>query len=821
LITLSIDQANSDNAFDSVVDQNIAVTTIDNDVPNLVITKDNGMSVTEGVSDTVQIKIRLATQPAGGNDVNITLNPRDTSEISLSETVITIPNADWNREHNVTIQSVDDAELDGDITSNVDIAAASSDLDYNGLTRIVQITTIDNESVEMSITANNNPVDNGSITPTVDNNTDFGNVDINTQTVSKTYTVQNTGNYDLNFTNIPNVIIAGNSEFIVENQPTNTVASGANTTFTIKFDPSTTGEKTATVSIASNDSNDNPYTFTIKGTGTEDIDAPTITNLSPSNGEANIGTDSNLEINFNENIKKGTGKIKIYKDSDNSLVESISINDVVINGKVVTINPVSNLAKGNKYYVQIDSNSITDEIGNGYVGITDKTTWSFTTVSQSSNPSGGSSSTSHSNNNNNINNSVSIKVNGKKQNSLGKAKTKYEDGKKVITVIINEKKLEEKLDKETKGVKVTIPVNTKKGSVAGQLNGHMVKKMEEKEAIVEIETEKATYTLPANQINIDKIANELGEDIDLEDIDVIVKIGETSKEMVKIVEETGKKDKFNVVIPPVDFEVTCSYKNKKINVSKFNAYVERLIALPKDIDPSKITTGIIMYPDGTTCHVPTHVIKVDGKYYAKINSLSNSTYTVVWNPKEYTDIENHWSKDTCNEMGARMIVEEESETIFNPDQEITRLFFVETVVKALGLGDKGVNANFDDMDETDDGFGFVATSVEYELIKGYPDNTFRPNANITREEVATLMLGAMKLVGMKVDYTEEELQNELDKFVDKEDIYNYAKKPIAICAKNGLIVGNDKSQFLPKDNITKAELAIMIKKMLEKSGLIG
>ena len=818
LITLSIDQANTDNAFDSVVNQNIAVTTIDNDVPNLVITNDNEISVREGVAGTEQIKIRLATQPTGGNDVNIILTPSDTSEISLSETAITILNADWNKEHNVSIQSVDDTELDSNITSSIDIDTTSIDLDYNGLTRVVKVTTIDNEYVEMYITANNNPVDNGSITTTVNNNTDFGNIDINAQTVAKTYTIQNTGNYDLIFTNTPYVTITGSSEFTIENQPINTISGGVNTTFAIKFDPSTIGEKIATVSIANNDIDKNPYTFTIKGTGTEDIDAPIITNFSPSNGESNIGIDSNLEITFNENITEGTGNISIFKHSDDTLVESISINDTVINGKVVTIIPVSNFVKGNKYYVQIDNNAFSDEIGNGYQGITDKTTWSFTTVRQSSTPSSEGNSSSH---NNSSNTNISIKLNGKKQDSLGKIKTKYEDGKKVITVTINEKKLEEKLDKEAKGAKVSIPVNTKRGSVEGQLNGQMVKKMEEKEATVEIKTEKATYILPANQINIDKISNKLGEDVDLEDIDVKVKIGETSKDMINIVEETGKKDKFNIVASPVDFEVTCSYKNKEMNVSKFNAYVERLIALPTDIDPSKITTGIIMYPDGTTCHVPTQVIKVNEKYYAKINSLTNSTYTVVWNPKKYTDVENYWSKDTCNEMGARMIVEEENERVFNPDQQITRLFFTETVVKALGLGDKGVNANFTDIVNTDDGFGFVATSVEYELIKGYSNDTFRPNANITREEAATLIFRAMKLVGMKVDYTEEELQNEIDKFADKQDIYNYAKKPIAICSKNGLIVGNDKSQFLPKDNITKAELAIMIKRMLEKSGLIG
>jgi hypothetical protein len=812
-ITLSIDQTNTDDTFDSVASKKISVTTIDNDVPNLIITEDSGKtSVIEGSTVKDKIAFRLSTQPVGGNDVNITLTPTDTSEISLWETSITILNADWNKNHNVTVASVDDIELDGDITSNINITTTSSDSDYNGLAKTVKVITVDDESVDMSIASDNKPVNNGSTAPTVENHTDFGSVDIHTQTVTKTYTIKNTGNYELRLTNTPRVTITGDSGFSVESQPEAIIAGGASTTFTIKFDPSTTGEKTVTVSIANTDTDNNPYTFKVKGTGTEDIDAPTVTNLSPSNGGTSIAISSNLEIIFNENIKKGTGYIKIYKSSDDSLVESISANDVSINEKIVTINPTNDFAHGTKYYVKIDSRGLTDETGNDYTGISDKITWSFTTQSKSSSSSGGSSS--------NSSNNVSVEVNGKKEGSLGKAKTKYEGGKKVITVSIDEKKLEEKLEKERTGSTVTIPVGGQKGSVVGQLNGQMVKNMEEKEAIVEIKTEKATYTLPADQINIDKISEELGEGIDLEDIDVEVKIGETSKDMVKVVENTAKKDALTLVVPPVDFEVTCSYESKKVSASKFNAYVERTIALPKGIEPNKVTTGIVVYLDGTTCHVPTKIVKIDGKYYAKINSLTNSTYSVVWNPKNYSDVENHWSKDICNEMGARMVVEEESENTFNPDQQITRLFFTETVVKALGLGDKGNNATFTDMAKTDEGFGYVATSVEYELIEGYPDRTFRPDNSITREAAATLILRAMKLAGMKVDYTDEELQNELNQFVDKADIHDWAKKPIAICAKNGLIVGNNQNQFLPKANITKAELAMIMKRMLEKAGLI-
>ena len=49
-------------------------------------------------------------------------------------------------------------------------------------------------------------------------------------------------------------------------------------------------------------------------------------------------------------------------------------------------------------------------------------------------------------------------------------------------------------------------------------------------------------------------------------------------------------------------------------------------------------------------HVATKVTVINGKYYAVINSLTNSTYSVVWNPIEFSDVSNHWAKTAINDM---------------------------------------------------------------------------------------------------------------------------------------------------------------------------
>ena len=192
---------------------------------------------------------------------------------------------------------------------------------------------------------------------------------------------------------------------------------------------------------------------------------------------------------------------------------------------------------------------------------------------------------------------------------------------------------------------MTIPFSSAStGAAIGELTGQTVKTLEQKEIILKFQTDKATYNIPTNEIKIDDVLKAIGENIKLKDITVRVQISEPAEQEAKLVADTAKKGNMLIAASPVSFEITCSYGGKKVTVERFNNYVERLIPIPAGIDPSKITTGIVLNLDGTFSHVPTLVEKVGDKYYAKINSLTNSTYSVIYNPMEFKDVASHWAK---------------------------------------------------------------------------------------------------------------------------------------------------------------------------------
>ncbi|MDJ0557059.1 MAG: FG-GAP-like repeat-containing protein, partial [Microcoleaceae cyanobacterium MO_207.B10] len=110
--------------------------------------------------------------------------------------------------------------------------------------------------------------------------------------------------------------------------------------------------------------------------------APTVATFTPTDDATDIAVGENLVIDFDEDIVAGTGNIVIKQLSDNSTVETIDVtsNLVTISNNTVTIDPTADLAAGTDYYVEIAPGAIEDTSGNDYAGITDNTTWNFTTV---------------------------------------------------------------------------------------------------------------------------------------------------------------------------------------------------------------------------------------------------------------------------------------------------------------------------------------------------------------------------------------------------------------------------------------------------------
>jgi cytoskeletal protein CcmA (bactofilin family) len=181
---------------------------------------------------------------------------------------------------------------------------------------------------EMDVQGNGISIADGDMTPSTTDDTDFGPADISSGTVDHTFTVENTGNADLNLTGSPKVVISGTNaaDFSVIIQPSSPVAAnGGTTTFTIRFDPSAIGLRTATVSIDNDDADENPYDFAIQGTGTVVLPHEFVL-LADDEVEIDRQVDSEGNIHSNGDIEfnKGNSPLSIHT-GDLTAVDDIEI----------------------------------------------------------------------------------------------------------------------------------------------------------------------------------------------------------------------------------------------------------------------------------------------------------------------------------------------------------------------------------------------------------------------------------------------------------------------------------------------------------------
>jgi methionine-rich copper-binding protein CopC len=107
--------------------------------------------------------------------------------------------------------------------------------------------------------------------------------------------------------------------------------------------------------------------------------------FSPADDATGIGTAVNLTVTFNENVQAGTGTITIRNADTNAVIETFTLNPsgpntgVTFSGNTVTIDPQTDLPASTNVAVQITSGAITDTSGNSFAGISNNTTWNFTT----------------------------------------------------------------------------------------------------------------------------------------------------------------------------------------------------------------------------------------------------------------------------------------------------------------------------------------------------------------------------------------------------------------------------------------------------------
>jgi exopolysaccharide biosynthesis protein len=161
----------------------------------------------------------------------------------------------------------------------------------------------------------------------------------------------------------------------------------------------------------------------------------------------------------------------------------------------------------------------------------------------------------------------------------------------------------------------------------------------------------------------------------------------------------------------------------------------------------------------------------------------------------------HWAIEPILELTKQKIISGYPDGTFKPDNNITRLDAATLISKHMGLDVKNItDQHFNDVNKATYGYETISAVAKENIINGYKDGSFRPNAYLTRAEMASIMDRAYELTGMA---------NKNFKDVAK---IHWAYSPIMTVVANDIASGYEDGTYRPSKKITRAEFSSMLQR---------
>ncbi len=184
----------------------------------------------------------------------------------------------------------------------------------------------------------------------------------------------------------------------------------------------------------------------------------------------------------------------------------------------------------------------------------------------------------------------------------------------------------------------------------------------------------------------------------------------------------------------------------------------------------------------------------------------------------FGDIAGSPNREAIEALAAREIINGMGDDSFAPEATMTRAQYATIVVKALGLTPKA-NGKFTDVASDKWYAPYIGTANAYGIVNGVSDTEFNPEGTITRQEAALMTVRAAKLCGLDTEISEAEQNDILCDYMDYRSIASWAKEAMAFCYKYELL-DTSALDAEPKRDILRCEVAEMLYRMLVLANLI-
>ncbi len=257
----------------------------------------------------------------------------------------------------------------------------------------------------------------------------------------------------------------------------------------------------------------------------------------------------------------------------------------------------------------------------------------------------------------------------------------------------------------------------------------------------------------------------------------------------------------------VTTEPTCSAAGVKTYTCKNDPAHTRTEVIP--VDPNAHVWGEYVYnndatteADGTETAICQYCDATDTRTAegTKIEILDSSTI--------FTDVDSgKWYKEYIDYVSTYKLMNGMNKTEFEPTTTLNRAMFVQILANMSGVdtANRDVETIFTDAPAGKWYTPAVKWASENGIVDGMTPTTFEPLEPIQRQQICVMVVRYAEKFGIELTADIEKKE-----FGDDAAIQNYAKEAVYICQQAGIVDGKTETDFLPRDNATRAEVAAII-----------
>lgn len=180
---------------------------------------------------------------------------------------------------------------------------------------------------------------------------------------------------------------------------------------------------------------------------------------------------------------------------------------------------------------------------------------------------------------------------------------------------------------------------------------------------------------------------------------------------------------------------------------------------------------------------------------------------------QFRDLSGHWAQNCIESLVDRRIITGYPDQTFRPDATVTRAEFSVMLGKAIPtLKPIRTATAFQDVPSTHWAASAIQAAYRAGFLSGYPDRVFKPADSITRVQAIGSLAGGLAYK------TQQPPAQTLQAYTDANQIPSYAEGAIAAASENHLVVNYPNvKQLRPNQPITRAELAASFCRVLPTS----